>query len=84
MTKFVARRSESGKITLGLVLTPADLSRIMSGEPEFCVLEDVGLEHPLFEQVGVYFFRDTEELNKALTEAGLDPRIVHTGKDSIN
>jgi len=84
MIKFVARRSETGLITLGLVLTPDDLSRITSGDPEFCLLADVGLDHPLFEAVGIYFFRDTTELINALKEAGLDPRMVLGGKETIN
>jgi len=73
MTKFVARRPGDNLITLGLVLKPADIGSILAGEPQFCLLAEVGLEHPLFAKIGVYFFRDNEELAQALRDAGIEP-----------
>jgi len=83
MLRFIAKRSPTGKLVLGLVLLPADLARLLAGNPEFTMLADVGAENPVVESVGVYSFRDLEEFRDAMREAGVDPRMIATSHNEF-
>jgi hypothetical protein len=73
MIRFVAKRSPQGKLILGLVILPADLARLLSGNPEFTRLADLGVDETGIESVGVYAFRDLGEFKDAMREAGVEP-----------
>lgn len=77
MIRFVAKRvGAGGKLTIGLVLLPEDLSDLMSGRAQLTLLEDIEAADAEVEMVAVYFFRDLMEFQQAMREAGVEPRFV--------
>lgn len=73
MIRFVSKLSVSGKTNLGIAMLPADLARLMNGEPEFIELSELeGLEPANLESVSIFFFRDKFELQEELQRVGVE------------
>lgn len=78
MIRFVARRTTTGKLTIGLVLLPEDIALLLSGQPQLTKLRDVDAENPIVADVILFAFRDLQEFQEAMQDAGLDARMIAT------
>ena|SRR6185437_10023768 len=76
MIRFIARRTTTGKLTIGLVLMPADVAKLLGGDPELIKLHNLDAENPIIDDIIVFAFRDMQEFKKAMQAAGFELRLT--------
>ena len=65
-------------MTIGLVLMPDDIAKLLGGKPELTKLHNLDAENPIIEEIIVFAFRDMHEFRKAMEAAGFELRLTAT------